>query len=71
MNFQQKRLFHNLALPDVRVKVREDLNVSIQKTLEILDRYIHSCDGLINLVLSMNGVDGQGASGVGDGRDPS
>lgn len=29
--------------------------MSIQKTLEILYRYIHSCDGLINLVLSMNG----------------
>jgi hypothetical protein len=39
------RLPHLLTRPDVEVKVQEDLIVTGDETLEMLDTYIQVCDG--------------------------
>ncbi|MFM9047247.1 MAG: hypothetical protein ACKOOH_06260 [Cyanobium sp.] len=50
------RLRHLLTRPDVEVKVQEDFIVTGDETLEMLDAYIHGCDGVIHLVGDMTGA---------------
>jgi tetratricopeptide (TPR) repeat protein len=52
----RERLRHRLTRPDVEVKVQEDFIVTGDETLEMLDRYIQSCDGVIHLVGDMTGA---------------
>jgi hypothetical protein len=52
----RERLRHLLTRPDVEVKVQEDFIVSGDATLEMLDRYIQGCDGVIHLVGDMTGA---------------
>jgi len=52
----RERLRHLLTRPDVEVKVQEDFIVSGDETLEMLDRYIQGCDGVIHLVGDMTGA---------------
>jgi tetratricopeptide (TPR) repeat protein len=52
----RKRLRHLLTRPDVEVKVQEDFIVTGDETLEMLDRYIQGCDGVIHLVGDMTGA---------------
>ena len=49
-------LRHDLTRPNVEVKVQEDFIVSAETTLEMLDDYIKSCDGVIHLVGGMSGL---------------
>ncbi|MFN9628973.1 MAG: DUF4062 domain-containing protein [Cyanobacteriota bacterium] len=50
------RLRQMLTRPDVEVKVQEDFIVTGDETLEMLDRYIQGCDGVIHLVGDMTGA---------------
>jgi tetratricopeptide (TPR) repeat protein len=52
----RERLRHLLTRPDVEVKVQEDFIVTGDETLEMLDRYIQGCDGVIHLVGDMTGA---------------
>jgi tetratricopeptide (TPR) repeat protein len=52
----RERLRHLLTRPDVEVKVQEDFIVTGDETLEMLDSYIQSCDGVIHLVGDMTGA---------------
>ncbi|MFN7820660.1 MAG: tetratricopeptide repeat protein [Cyanobacteriota bacterium] len=52
----RERLRHLLTRPDVEVKVQEDFIVTGNETLEMLDAYIQSCDGVIHLVGDMTGA---------------
>ncbi len=52
----RERLRHLLTRPNVEVKVQEDFIVSGDETLEMLDRYIQGCDGVIHLVGDMTGA---------------
>jgi tetratricopeptide (TPR) repeat protein len=52
----RERLRHLLTRPDVEVKVQEDFIVTGDETLEMLDRYIKGCDGVIHLVGDMTGA---------------
>ncbi|MFN6354329.1 MAG: tetratricopeptide repeat protein, partial [Cyanobacteriota bacterium] len=52
----RERLRHQLTRPDVEVKVQEDFIVTGTETLEMLDAYIQSCDGVIHLVGDMTGA---------------
>ena len=52
----RERLLHLLTRPDVEVKVQEDFIVTGDETLEMLDRYIQGCDGVIHLVGDMTGA---------------
>jgi tetratricopeptide (TPR) repeat protein len=51
----RERLCHRLTRPDVEVMVQEDFIVTGDETLEMLDRYIQGCDGVIHLVGDMTG----------------
>ena len=42
----RERLRHLLTSTDVEVKVQEDLIVTGDETLEMLDTYIQGCDGV-------------------------
>jgi hypothetical protein len=52
----RERLRHLLTRPDVEVKAQEDFIVTGDETLEMLDHYIQSCDGVIHLVADMTGA---------------
>jgi tetratricopeptide (TPR) repeat protein len=52
----RERLRHLLTRSDVEVKVQEDFIVTGDETLEMLDRYIQGCDGVIHLVGDMTGA---------------
>ncbi|MFN9644918.1 MAG: tetratricopeptide repeat protein, partial [Cyanobacteriota bacterium] len=52
----RERLRHLLTRPDVEVKVQEDFIVTGNETLEMLDRYIQGCEGVIHLVGDMTGA---------------
>ena len=52
----RERLRRLLTRPDVEVKVQEDFIVTGDETLEMLDRYIQGCDGVIHLVGYMTGA---------------
>jgi tetratricopeptide (TPR) repeat protein len=52
----RERLRHLLTRPDVEVKVQEDFIETGDETLEMLDRYIQGCDGVIHLVGDMTGA---------------
>ena len=52
----RERLRHRLTRPNVEVKVQEDFIVTGDETLEMLDRYIQGCDGVIHLVGDMTGA---------------
>jgi len=52
----RERLRQLLTRPDVEVKVQEDFIVTGNETLEMLDRYIQGCDGVIHLVGDMTGA---------------
>ena len=51
----REALRHALDRPNVTVKIQEDFIVSGTPTLEMLDDYIKSCDGVIHLVGDMTG----------------
>ncbi|MFN7678519.1 MAG: tetratricopeptide repeat protein [Cyanobacteriota bacterium] len=52
----RERLRHSLTRPEVEVKGQEDFIVTGTETLEMLDRYIRGCDGVIHLVGDMTGA---------------
>ena len=51
----RERLRHSLTRPNVETKVQEDFIATGDGTLEKLDTYIQSCDGVIHLVGDMTG----------------